>query len=274
MERMSKLNKRPSACGGYVSIVVNNVPSLALIDSGNLWCTIISEKVMNKLQVKKEELRPLSITSLSTAKEGATLQVLGETKKDVKLVIGSSYKLFYLRPVVIKGLAMDVNLSLPFITANKIDQLHLRGALLVRGMEVCLRDHQGRQAESNCSPISHSFVYTSAAVKVPAYSWREFPLTVAAVAEGKMSQQKAPSRRRPIHAQDWTAPDPTRRRITGCTAKGLTAGAVLNMTEQEITIPKGTRYALRNEEEAPLPPHVGPQTDEEKDRWLIREFRL
>ncbi len=156
-------------------IVVNNVPSLALIDSGNLWHTIISEKMMNKLQIAKDELRPLSITSLSTAKEGVTLQVLGKTKKDVKLMIGNCHKPFYLRPVVIKGLAMDVNLSLPFLTANKIDQLHSRGALLVRGREVCLRDHQSRPAESNCSPISHSFVYTSAAGKVPAYSWGKFP---------------------------------------------------------------------------------------------------
>ncbi len=82
MERMSKLNKRPSACRGYVSIVENNVPSLALIDSSNLWRRIISKKVMNKLQITKDELRPLSITSFSTAKEGVTLQVLGETKKD------------------------------------------------------------------------------------------------------------------------------------------------------------------------------------------------
>ncbi len=66
---MSKLNKRPSVCGGYVSVVVNNKPSLALIDSGNLWRTIISEKMMNKLQLNKEELRPLSITALSTSKE-------------------------------------------------------------------------------------------------------------------------------------------------------------------------------------------------------------
>ncbi len=77
MERMSKLNKRPSACGGCVSVVANNIPSLALIDLGNLWRTIISKKMMNKIQLTKEELCPLSITALSTAKEGVTLKVLG-----------------------------------------------------------------------------------------------------------------------------------------------------------------------------------------------------
>ncbi len=146
---------------------------------------------------------------------------------------------------------MDVKLSLPFLTTNKIDQLHSRGALLVRGREVCLRDHQGRPTESGRSPISHSFVYTSAAVKVPAYSWGEFPVTVAAVAEGEMMQKEGLlvgddrfMHRKGLH--------PVRRRITGCTAEGLTAGAVLNMTDQEVTIPKGTRYgiyALRSEEE-------------------------
>ncbi len=234
---------------------------------------------MNKLQLTKEELRPLSITALSTAKEGVTLKVLGETKKDVKLFIGSCPKPFYLRPVVIKGLAMDVNLSLPFLTANKIDQLHSRGALLVRGREVCLRDHRGRPTESGRSPISHSFVYTSAAVKVPAYSWGEFPLTVAAVAEGKMMQKEGllVGDDRFMHR---TGLHPVRRRITGCTAEGLTAGAVLNMTDQEVTIPKGTRYgiyALRSEEEEISNTNheeIKPHTDEEKDQWLIKEFRL
>ncbi len=71
---------------------------------------------------------------------------------------------------------------------------------------------------------------------------------------------------------------PIRRRITGCTAEGLTTGAVLNMTDQEVTIRKGTRYGvytLRSEEGESSPPtNTGPQTDEEKDRWLNTEFRL
>ncbi len=58
--------------------------------------------MMNKLQLTKDELCPLSITALSTAKEGVTLKVLGETKKDVKLFIGSCPKPFYLRPVTKK----------------------------------------------------------------------------------------------------------------------------------------------------------------------------
>ena len=37
--------------------------------------------MMNKLQLTKEELRPLSITALSTAKEGVTLRVLGDGRK-------------------------------------------------------------------------------------------------------------------------------------------------------------------------------------------------
>ena len=71
---------------------------------------------------------------------------------------------------------------------------------------------------------------------------------------------------------------PVRRRITGCTAEGLTAGAVLNMTDQEVTIPKGTRYgiyALRSEEEETTNTNNGNDgTNKEKDKWLIREFCL
>ncbi len=172
---------------------------------------------------------------------------------------------------------MDDNLSLPFLTTNKINRLHSRGALLVRGKEVCLCDHQGRPTQLKCSPISHSFVYSSAAVKVPAFSWGEFPLTVAAIAKGKMSQKEGllVGDDRFMHR---TGLHPIRRRITGCTAEGLTAEAVLNMTDQEVTIPKGTRYgiyALRSkEEEATNNSGRGPQTYEEKDRWLIKEFRL
>ncbi len=203
------------------------------------------------------------------------------TNKDVKLFIGSCPKPFYLRPVVIQGLAMDVNLSLPFLTTNKVDQLHSRGALLVRGRarDVCLRDHRGRPTESGRSPISHSFIYTSAAVKVSSYSWGEFPVTVAAVAEGKMLQTEG-LLVGDDHFMHRTGLHLVRQRITGCTAEGLTAGAVLNMTDQEVTIPKGTRYgiyALRSEEEETTNTNnerERPQTNKEKDKWLIKEFRL
>ncbi len=50
------------------------------------------------------------------------------------------------------------------------------------------------------------------------------------------------------------------------------------MTDQEVTIPKGTRYgihALRSkEQEITNNNDKRPQTNEEKDRGLIKEFRL
>ncbi len=50
------------------------------------------------------------------------------------------------------------------------------------------------------------------------------------------------------------------------------------MTDQGVMIPKGTRYgiyALRSKQEE-ITDHSseGPQTNKEKDSWLIKEFRL
>ncbi len=87
MNEMFKLNMRPSERRGYVSAVIHNVPSLALIHSGNLCTTIVSENMNNILQIKVKELRPLSMTDQNAAKEKVMLKVLGKMEKEVKLML-------------------------------------------------------------------------------------------------------------------------------------------------------------------------------------------
>ena len=230
---------------------------------------------MQRMQIKRSDLRPLPLRRLKTAKEGAELEILGETALPVRATLGSSDKIFKFRPVVVKGLTMDANLSLPFLQKNQIDQLHSRGCLRVGGREMQLMTADGKPTEIRCSTLQ-SFIYSSRAVKVPAFSWAEFPISVAAVQEGKMSSGDGL-----VIGEDEfmhkTGLHPLRRSIVACTKEGYALAAVLNMTDEELLVPAGQRYgtfALVPQKREEAEQETREWTEEQKDKWLWEEFQL
>ena len=86
---------------------------MALVDSGNMFRNVISYQFLQKMGLSESDLRPISDTTVGTAKKGDRLQVLGETKKTLPLRLGGLPFSFKIRPAVIKGLSMEVNLCGP-----------------------------------------------------------------------------------------------------------------------------------------------------------------
>jgi hypothetical protein len=229
---------------------------------------------------------------LGTAKEGAALEILGETPAPVKMKIGSLDRVFQFKPIVVRGLTMDLNISGPFLQQHGIDQLHSRGCLLVQGREVRLLCADGEPVERCMEMLVTSNVYTEKEVHVGPYTMAEFPVKIAAVMEGQMPAAQGIM----VGDEEFmerTKLHPYRRHITGCTEAGYSVATVMNTTDTEKIIPAGMKYgiyALLPSQEVSIN-SLGPSTDavineneiidngktwsdEKKDKWLTAEFRL
>ena len=116
----------------HLPVVLNGTACAALVDSGNVWRTAISASLAKQLGCLKDVV-PLPQKSVRTADEKGSLEVLGETRKWLNLAVHPTDReepvLFQLKPVVIKGLGMPLNLSGPFLKRFGIDQLHSKDAL-------------------------------------------------------------------------------------------------------------------------------------------------
>jgi hypothetical protein len=108
----------------YINCHLGPLSVPALLDSGNVWRNVMSERLLKKLGLGPNNLQSLSISKIQTAKIGASLEILGELKKRVHLQLGGCQTRFRCRPVVVRGLTHDLNLSGPFLRQNQIDQLH------------------------------------------------------------------------------------------------------------------------------------------------------
>jgi hypothetical protein len=105
------------------------------VDSGNEWRTAISEEFAKALGYPRAKLRTISEKAVGTAKNGATIRILGEVPEPLRFHFeqGPSLGTFLMRPAVLESLSSPVNISGPFLHHHRIDQLHSRGALQVRG---------------------------------------------------------------------------------------------------------------------------------------------
>jgi hypothetical protein len=84
----------------------------------------MSEQLLKKLGMGPKDLQPLSISKIQTAKMGAFLEIMGELMQRIYLKLGGCETRFRCRPVVVRGLTHNLNLSGPFLRQNEIDQIH------------------------------------------------------------------------------------------------------------------------------------------------------
>jgi hypothetical protein len=145
----------------YVPVTFDAVSCTALVDSGNVWRNAISDTFLTRLGLDLDDLRPLPQTKVRTAKDGADMIVLGETKKPLQMRLGNLQSKFSFRPVVLQGLGMNINISGPFLKEHSIDQLHSRDALRVQGHIVPLAFSAAPPSVGAEAPFSNAYVATS-----------------------------------------------------------------------------------------------------------------
>ncbi len=231
----------------YLPVTVHGCATSALIDSGNLWRNVMSEEFFRQLQKKDASisLTPLSTTKVGTAKKSAALQVLGESTNSLKLHLAGLPMAFRFKPVILRGLAMPLNLSGPFLKKHNIDQLHSQNALRVQDQLLPL------SSTANHTPptpeAAFSDVYLIDDVTVPPMSIAHINVLVSEVVneqmppgDGILTGGVLPETRTDSDADDallgWSGA------LVTCRPDGSTVAGLINATSSEITLNKGRKY--------------------------------
>ena len=206
----------------------------ALLDSGNVWRSAISKEFFLSLGYSLDDIRPLKTKTLGTAKEGSSLLVLGEPVRSLHFSLGTSRTKFKFLPIIVAGLSTDVNISGPFLKANKMDQLHSNDCLRVQGRNIKLTSSKKLE-----SPESKLYVRGKRIAK--ANSLTMIDLAATEVEAGRMPAGDGVVRG-DEHFMEKTDLHPLLNAIVTCDDKGRMRGAVLNTLATDIIIPDGQRY--------------------------------
>lgn len=129
--------------GEFVPVRARGLEVLAQVDSGNTFRNVISPQMLHKFGYSHKDLRPLPVTQVGTARKGSHLKVLGELRPNLQVRLGRYKHAFKMRPVVVEGLSMDMNISLPYLRQNGIDQLHTKRCLRHRNNDIPLVQRSG-----------------------------------------------------------------------------------------------------------------------------------
>ena len=220
-------------------VTVNQVPCDALVDSGNLFRSVISADFAKRLGLTRHDLRRIpGLDTVGTAKQGADLTVLGETKRPLSMRLAGTACEFSLQPVVLEGLGMDLNLSGPYLKRHGIDQLHSEDAIRVKGTLVKLKAAGSRRPAYEGA----STVYTVNNITVEPFATQQVELRVKGfeaqtmeIQDGCLDGSPDFEARFGIHAVRGAILRPPPE-------KPVLIGQVLNTSRDAIVIPKGAYY--------------------------------
>ena len=100
----------------YVAAIVSDVCTVGMLDSGNTFHTVISDKFAKELGIDIDNLKIVSGKEMvGTAKDGAQLKVLGQVRSRLTMRLSHGTPPIVIKPFVVKGLAMPLNISGPLM---------------------------------------------------------------------------------------------------------------------------------------------------------------
>ena len=232
---------QPESYKYYVPLTINNRPlAFGLVDSGNTWACAISADLMQQLNLSQSDLTPIpGVPTVGTAHKDGHLKVLGMCRQPLKISFGDHPTKFSCQPVVLEGLSMPFNISGPFLKRHNIDQLHSEDALRIAGRKVKLVSVLQTKPTAE---VGSTGVYLHQKVTIPAQSQILATVVAAEVAAGNMPAGDGLCDASDGHFMDKHDLHPWIRTAVRCDNNGLFSVGIMNTLDDDITLPKGTRY--------------------------------
>jgi hypothetical protein len=232
-------NKGSNSFYKYLPIHINNHTCSALFNSGNIWRNAINKDfAFNQMKLTEADIRPLSTKTIGTAKDGASMRVLGEVTQPLPLQLGGISTCLKTRLVIVEGLSMPFNLAGPFLKKHKIDQIHSEDCIRFQGHDKLLKRRKGSYTDVKAA-LSNVYVVKKTVVK---------PMQHATV---MLRATEVEKRSMPagdcvvtgsIGFMDTTNLHPWIEALTKVVEDGRLIAAVMNCTDTAITIQPGTCY--------------------------------
>jgi hypothetical protein len=223
-----------------VAIVFVSFFQSALVDSGNIWPNAISKDfAINHMKLTEAAIRPLSTKTIGTAKDGASMRVLGEVTRPLPLQLGGISTCLKTRPVVVESLSMPFNLAGPFLKKHKIDQIHSEDCIRFQGHDVKLLKRRKGSYTDVETALSNVYVVKKTVVKPMQHA-------IVTLRAAEVEQKSMPTGNcvvtGSIKFMDTTNLHPWIDALTKVGEDVRLIAAVMNSTDEEITIQPGTCY--------------------------------
>jgi transposase InsO family protein len=226
------------------------------------------------------------VRSVGTAKKTSTLTILGRLPLPIQLTFVAAppdCPQLPFQPVVIDGLAMDVNLSGPFLKHHGIDQIHTKNLLRFGEFDVPMRIYPKPSRRTGlqrslplCALSSHTIppkVIASIPVRVAAHS--RAPV-LATKTQGFVRMHDKITSLQVLEGDNWQPQE--------LNPSGHTMLTIHNQSKHSVPIVPGRQVAVFSTTN-PLLGSIGPgpeakakdqepRTEEEKKAWLIKQFDL
>ena len=237
-----------STCQNYVDIRIGTRKAKALVDSGNSLGSCVSQQFFEELGLGPQDLEPLtSRLTVATASKGVVMEVRGKVRKPIYFYIGDYPDPFMIRPYVIPGLGMPMNLSKTFLVENKIDELHSVNVLRYQGSDIPMSEPSRGQVVGQIAQLTQRFENADVAI---AYLDKKIVIPAGEIAKV------------PLHIPKWDGggekkaaffeADPAFFLKSGClperkgevkaNAEGQFEGQVMNIGSTPVTLCQGMRY--------------------------------
>ena len=129
-ELISSFNTKSTTVNKLLPVRICDRTILGLVDSGNSFYNAISLAVTTKIGLSYYQ--PYKGPPVGTAQTGSALNVVGLIKSITFGLMDETGKIhkLALRLVIVEHLSCGLNISLPFLVDNGLDQLHSEGVLL------------------------------------------------------------------------------------------------------------------------------------------------
>ena len=228
----SKTEKNPARVpkAPYVYVTAQgNVTARALLDTGNLFGTVISEEFLKKLPKHLHGIKPEPHLRVATAKKKEELTVLGRTEKPLFLRFKGHPTKFAVKPVVLRGLAMSMNLGYDFMKKADLVVLPKAGQLRIQGRHYPLPFT--RDSNKNLGSV-----YVAKKTTIPPNSMAMIGAMVSCGGKTEGMIEGIPSFFEKTGLIPWSAA------LQVTNHKGLTKVGVINVSNEPIHLPKGVQY--------------------------------
>ena len=227
---ISQINKDSS----YINVEIAGQQARGMMDSGNTFGTVISMELSKRLGYDQGDLEPLETpVKVGTAHKDGNLTVLGKIPKSLEFTIGNYSEPFMIKPFVVDGLNMELNLGKEFMSENAIDELHSEQVLRHKGVKIPM---------NNATSVSNILVvaYAKESRVIEPGESVELPLTVPDWTNVN-SQFHGYLEADPLFYWKTTCL-PERNRTKMIAQLGNLNAQVMNITDSKVVIPKGIRY--------------------------------
>ena len=103
----------------FLPCTLEDTVTVGMLDTGNTFYSVMSEELARAVGADLDNLRRVpGKETVGTASDGEELEVIGQVRKRLAMRLSAATRPLYIKPMVVRGLSMTLNLSGPWMAKH------------------------------------------------------------------------------------------------------------------------------------------------------------